>query len=94
MKLKVTRKILDHIHSGALETAEYERVPGFGLMIPKHAEGIDSKILNPINTWDNKEEFNETSKKLAAKFVQNFKKYEDGTPAEVIRDGGPNIEEF
>jgi len=31
MKLKITRKIIDHIHSGELEKAEFERVPGFGL---------------------------------------------------------------
>lgn len=94
MKLKVTRKILDHIHSGELERAEYDRVPGFGLMVPRHLDGIDSEILNPINTWSDKNAFNETSRKLASKFVENFKKYEDGTPRDVIEEGGPNLEEF
>lgn len=84
MKLKVTRKIIDDIHSGNLEKAEYERVPGFGLMIPKFIEGLDPNILNPKNTWEDKDLFNITSKKLASQFVKNFKKYHDGTPEEVI----------
>ena len=84
MSLKVTRKILDNIHSGALDEAEYETMPGFGFHIPKNIRGIDPNILNPINTWRDKEEFKVESRKLAEKFVTNFKKYEDGTPRDVI----------
>ena len=84
MSLKITRKIIDAIHSGELDKASYEIIPGFGLQIPKHVHGIDDKILNPINTWRDKGEFKSESVKLAEKFVKNFKKYEDGTPEEVI----------
>ncbi len=84
MSLKITRQLLDSIHSGDLLNAEYETVPGFNLQIPKSCEGIDSKILNPINTWDDKADFRRQSKKLASQFVKNMEKYLDNTPPEVV----------
>ncbi|KAG5439627.1 hypothetical protein PCK2_000761 [Pneumocystis canis] len=49
--LKYTRIILDAIHSGTLAKAEYQNFPIFNLQIPKHIEGIPSKILNPQDAW-------------------------------------------
>jgi phosphoenolpyruvate carboxykinase (ATP) len=95
MSLKDTRQILENIHNGSLEKEEYETVPGFNLSIPKNCDGIkDQSILNPVNTWTDKALFNATSKKLASQFINNFKKYESGTPKEVIENGGPNISGF
>lgn len=59
MSLKTTRLLLDSIHSGDLQKQEYETVPGFNLQIPKQCIGVDAKILNPINTWADKEAFKE-----------------------------------
>ena len=89
MSLKITRKILDAIHDGDLDKAEWENFKGFNLSIPKHIEGIDSQILNPINTWSDKASYNEQLKKLANQFIKNFDKYMDGTPKEVKEKGGP-----
>ena len=44
MSLKVTRKILDDIHDGSLEKAEYEIMPGFGLNVPKSIQGTLSYL--------------------------------------------------
>lgn len=35
MSLKITRKIIDNIHSGYLNDCEYETIPGFNLEVPK-----------------------------------------------------------
>jgi phosphoenolpyruvate carboxykinase (ATP) len=94
MSLNVTRTILDRIHDGSLENVEFETVPGFKLEIPVECEGVDSKILNPINTWQHKSVFNLLSKKLAGQFVTNFEKYQEGTPEHVIQNGGPNMKAF
>lgn len=92
MSLKVTRTIVDAIHSGELEKAEFETMPGFNLSIPKKVSGVDSVILNPTNTWSDKAAFKDQTKKLASQFIKNFKNYEDGTPAEVVKKGGPNAD--
>lgn len=89
MSLKVSRGILDQIHNGSLEKAEFTSMPGFNLSVPKNVEGIDSKILMPINTWSDHAAYKEEEKKLAAKFIKNFEKYASGTPKEVIEKGGP-----
>lgn len=90
MSLKITRGLLDKIHDGSLDKAEYEVMPGFNLHVPKNVEGIDSKILMPINTWADKAAYKDQANKLATQFQKNFKKYEDGTPKEVIQKGGPS----
>jgi phosphoenolpyruvate carboxykinase (ATP) len=89
MSLKVTRKIIDSIHDGELNKAQYETMPGFNLRVPKSIEGVDSKILMPINTWTDKTAYHDQLKKLAGQFIKNFEKYHDGTPKEVIEKGGP-----
>jgi phosphoenolpyruvate carboxykinase (ATP) len=90
MSIKVTRGVLDSIHDGRLEKAEFETMPGFNLRVPKNVEGVDSKILMPINTWSDKAGYTDQVKKLAAQFVKNMAKYADGTPKEVMEKGGPN----
>lgn len=51
MSLKITRRIIDSIHEGELDKAEFETMPGFNLKVPKTISGLDSNILMPINTW-------------------------------------------
>jgi len=89
MSLKTTRKIIDDLHEGALEKAEFETMPIFNLKVPKNIPGIESSILQPINTWSDKAAYNQQANKLATQFVKNFEKYHDGTPKEVIEKGGP-----
>ncbi len=75
MSLKITRAIVDAVHEGVLDNAEFEKFPVFGFEIPKSIPGIDSKILNPKNTWSNKEEYDQVLKKLGSSFAKNFKKF-------------------
>jgi len=65
MSLKITRGLIDAIHSGELEKAEYVTMPGFNLRVPKSVQGIDSNILLPINTWSYKDGYKTQAKKLA-----------------------------
>lgn len=65
MSLKITRKILDNIHAGELDNCEYQTMPGFNLRVPKHVSGIEDSILMPINTWTDKEQYNQQLRKLA-----------------------------
>jgi len=57
MSLKITRKIIDEIHAGNLDLCETTTMDIFGLPIPKHVDGIDPNILNPRNTWADKENY-------------------------------------
>lgn len=54
-----------------------DTLPIFNLSYPKSISGVDSAILNPANSWKNKEEFKETLQKVAEMFNENFHKYEN-----------------
>ncbi len=91
MDINVTRTIIDAIHSGDLEKIKTHNSPIFNLMVPDQCPGIKKEILDPQNTWKSQDEFNSTLKKLGAGFIENFKKYEDKTPENVVKNGGPRL---
>jgi phosphoenolpyruvate carboxykinase (ATP) len=75
MSIKNTRACINGILSGAIESSEFETLPLFNLAIPTTLEGVDTEVLNPRNTWEDKKAYDEMAKKLAGMYVENFKKY-------------------
>jgi phosphoenolpyruvate carboxykinase (ATP) len=90
MSLEHTRAIINAIHSGALEDAPTVEDPLFGLAIPTEVPGVPSEVLVPRNTWADKAAFDDTARKLASLFEDNFKTYEDQA-SEAIRGAGPRL---
>jgi phosphoenolpyruvate carboxykinase (ATP) len=74
MSLKVTRALLNAALDGKLDNVETEQLPILNLTIPKSCPGVDSAILNPRNTWANKDEYDATATHLRDAFRDNFKK--------------------
>ena len=64
------------VQDGELNDVETELVPGLNLSIPLSIEGVDSKLLNPINTWEDKEEYKKYLNELVKKFQDNFKRFD------------------
>ena len=89
--LPTTRKIVDAILDGSLDNAEYETIPYFNLAIPKALDGIDSKVFNPRNLWDNPEEWDKAAKNLAEKFIKNFESFTDNEEGKRLVAAGPQI---
>ncbi|CDK28231.1 unnamed protein product [Kuraishia capsulata CBS 1993] len=89
--LKYTRRILDAIHSGELNDAEYETYPTFGLQIPKSVPGVPAEILNPSKNWaEGPEKFSGDVRNLAQLFLENFEKYSSEV-TEVVKAAGPQL---
>lgn len=86
MSLKITRSIITASLNGELAKVEYETEPFFGLNIPKSCPNVESSVLNPRETWADKKEYDKVAKGLAAKFEENFKKY-DKMPAAIVNAG-------
>jgi phosphoenolpyruvate carboxykinase (ATP) len=57
-------------------TATYEKEDIFGFEIPTSLPGVNPKVLNPKHSWTDHAAYEETAKKLAQMYVDNFKKYE------------------
>jgi len=47
-------------------------------------------VLNPADSWPSKDEYMQKYKQLAFRFVENFKKFADGCPPEVVK-AGPRV---
>jgi phosphoenolpyruvate carboxykinase (ATP) len=76
MSIKDTRACIDSILNGSIKDATFRKDPVFGFEVPTSLPGIDSSVLDPKSTWADKDAFDETAKKLAQMYVDNFKKYE------------------
>ena len=74
--LPVTRRMLTAILEGELENEEFTPDPKFKILIPSNVPNVDSKILNPRNTWDDKEAYDAKANELIQLFKTNFTKYE------------------
>jgi phosphoenolpyruvate carboxykinase (ATP) len=84
MKLAYTRAMITAALEGKLDDVEYEAHPVFGMMMPKECPNVPSEILNPRNTWEDKNAYDEKAAVLANKFVKNFEKYADGVSVEIL----------
>lgn len=75
MKLAYTRAMVTAAINGELKDSEYEEHPIFKIGIPKKCSNVPKDILNPINTWKDKNEYYKYANELAEKFNSNFEKF-------------------
>ncbi|MCX2682985.1 phosphoenolpyruvate carboxykinase (ATP) [Campylobacter sp. MIT 21-1685] len=91
MSIKTTRACINAILNGSIQECEFDIFDIFNLQIPKSLEGVESRLLNPINTWKEKNEYIKTRDELARMFVKNFKRYEDVKEGIEYSKFGPTI---
>ena len=87
MPIKHTRALLNAALDGSLNKVSYEADPIFGVQVPTSCPGVPEEILNPRNTWSDKEAYDQKAAHLAKLFEENFRQFEDDTPEEVKAAG-------
>ena len=87
--LKYTRAMVTSALNGDLEKTPFKHNDIFNLEIPTLCPRVPSEVLDPRNTWSDKEKYDISAKKLAALFVKNFEKFGE-TPEEIL-SAGPKI---
>ena len=88
MDLGSTRLMVSAALSGSIEESEFVHDPVFNVDVPQSIEGVDPLVLNPRDTWANKEAYDKTAHALAQMFVDNAtEKYPD--MADEVRAAGP-----
>lgn len=90
MSLPNTRKMIEAVLDNTIDQAGYEDFPIFNFKVPKQIPGVDSNMLQPENTWDNKSEYEAARISLANLFQNNFKKFESGSADAIIGAGPKN----
>ena len=88
MKIGHTRAMIRAILNGSLANVETKADPIFGVQVPVSCPGVPDEVLQPRNTWSDKEAYDRQAKDLARRFNENFKKYESGV-SEAVRAVAP-----
>ena len=89
MKIQYTRAMINAAISGRLVGVEYETDPVFGLHLPKSCPDVPAEVLNPRNTWADKEAYDRQAVELARAFRRNFVDYADAVSDSVCAAGPP-----
>jgi phosphoenolpyruvate carboxykinase (ATP) len=82
-----TRALLNAVLEGKLTDVEYAVDPIFGFRVPQHCEGVPDSVLDPAGSWPSREAYTQRYRDLAARFVENFRKFEADTPLEIVQAG-------
>jgi phosphoenolpyruvate carboxykinase (ATP) len=75
MPIKATRALLTAALDGSLAKARFRRDPNFGFEVPEALAGVDSTLLDPRATWDDKAAYDAQAQKLVGMFAENFGQY-------------------
>lgn len=84
MSLKHTRSMITAAMNGELNKVEYTAHNVFGVLVPQTVPNVPSEILNPRDTWTDKEAYDKKAAELAGLFVKNFEKYADQANEEIL----------
>ena len=74
MDIKLTRALVKGAMNGDLKDVEYLDDPVFHVKIPQSCPGVPAQILNPRETWQDKEAYDQRAQKLAGEFAAHFEK--------------------
>jgi len=87
--IPTTRAIVTAIVNDDLKQAQFEKLPGFNLDIPMAVNDVESALLNPCKTWNDKSLHQANTKQLISLFIENFKRF---AVSDAIKQAGPTME--
>lgn len=85
MPIKATRTLLSAALDGTLAQVEMRVDPHFHFRVPMSVPGVDTRILNPRDTWNDASAYDAQARKLVAMFRDNFCKFEAHVGADVLQ---------
>ncbi len=91
ISIKDTRAIIDAILDGSIEKAQSKHIPILNLTIPLKLDQVSDNILDPRDTYPNKEDWEIKAKNLASKYIQNFEQYIDTPAGKALVKAGPQL---
>jgi phosphoenolpyruvate carboxykinase (ATP) len=90
MSLKYTRALITAALEGKLDNVDYENHEIFGLAVPLTCPGVPDGLLNPRDTWDDKDAYDHKAQYLAEAFLKNFEKFAALANADILA-GAPKL---
>ncbi|OQY32997.1 MAG: phosphoenolpyruvate carboxykinase (ATP) [Anaerolineaceae bacterium 4572_5.1] len=90
ISIRHTRAMLNAALDGKLDDVEFIADPVFGFSVPKVCPDVPDDVLDPSSSWPDAKEYDKKYHQLAARFVDNFKKFAPDCPPELV-EAGPRI---
>lgn len=84
MKLSYTRAMITAALNGQFDHVEFQEMPVFGLHIPTACPNVPDNLLNPRDTWEDQNAYDQKAQELANKFVQNFEQFKAEANEEIM----------
>ena len=91
ISIKDTRGIIDAILNGSINNVPTKKIPYFDFEVPTELPGVATNILDPRDTYQNANEWDEKAKNLASLFIKNFNKYETNEAGKALVKAGPKV---
>ena len=91
ISIKDTRAIIDRILDGSIDQAQTHTLPVFNFQIPAELAEVSSGILDPRNTYENPQDWNQKATELGELFVKNFQQYTDTPEGHRLLTAGPQL---
>jgi phosphoenolpyruvate carboxykinase (ATP) len=90
ISIKHTRALLSAALAGKLEGVGRRKDPIFGFEVPLKAPGVPDDVLDPASSWSDRKDYSKRYRMLAARFNDNFRKFETAAEKAVLA-AGPQI---
>jgi phosphoenolpyruvate carboxykinase (ATP) len=87
ISIRHTRNLLNAALEGKLDSVDYRKDKLFGFDVPTQCPDVPADVLDPSESWGNKEEYWKKYDALAARYIENFKLFEAGCPPEITAAG-------
>ena len=84
-----TRNLLNAALDGKLDEIQYRKDKLFGFEVPLSCPDVPEDVLEPSNSWGDKDEYWKKYDALSSRFIENFKLFQEGCSQDVI-DAGPS----
>jgi len=90
ISLPYTRAMIRMALEAKILTSGFRIEPVFGLQIPNEVDGVPSEILEPVNTWQDKESYYLTASGLIEKMRNRMERFASRLDPGIIQ-AGPKI---
>ncbi len=87
MKIAHSRAMINAALAGELDDVELVKDSVFGLNIPTSCPDVPAEVLDPRNTWADKDAYQAKAAELRDLFRKNFKQFEGDVPPEILAAG-------
>ena len=84
MKIAHTRAMVNAALDGQLAGAATRADPNFGVLVPESCPGVPADVLDPRNTWKDKDAYDAAARHLRSLFEKNFAKFEKNVDDSVM----------